>query len=131
MQDMTTWVQPKLLILVPVLNAVAWMLKRRGRVPDNLIPTLLGLLGIVLACCYQAAASPLLDSQGWMEVLFEGVTQGLLCAASAVYLYQIYHQQRKKEQDKDTNQSTEAAADPEKKLQEEFKKAQQKPDGKS
>ena len=87
--DVTAYISPELLILVPVLYIVGMGIKRSSA-DDRIIPLVLGLLGMMLACLYEFATMTATDSVAM--VLFTGVIQGIFCAAGAVYTNQAYKQ---------------------------------------
>lgn len=87
MDEIISYIQPELLILVPVLYLVGMGIKRYGS-DDRVIPLVLGLLGMLLACLYGLANR----SGDVAMVLFTGIIQGVLCAACAVYAHQNYKQ---------------------------------------
>ena len=82
--DVSQYIQPELLILVPVLYLVGEGIKR-SRTPDEVIPLVNGLLGMMLATLYCFATRG--DGSVAMT-LFTGIVQGILCAAAATYLYE-------------------------------------------
>lgn len=82
--DITAYIQPELLILVPVLYLVGEGIKR-SETPDEVIPLVNGLLGMLLATLYCFATR---DGGDVAMVLFTGIVQGILCAAAATYLYE-------------------------------------------
>lgn len=85
------YIEPSLLVLVPVLYLIGMALKRSS-VKDNLIPLIIGACGVLLACMY------LMSSQGvCTESLFAGIVQGVLCAGASVYVNQAYKQITKNE----------------------------------
>lgn len=90
--DIVSYIQPELLILVPVLYLVGMGIKKYGS-DDRVIPIVLGLLGMMLACLYGFATMHAGDSVAMM--LFTGIVQGILCAAAAVYTNQVYKQANK------------------------------------
>ncbi len=92
MENSIKLVNPELLILVPVLNAVGTMLKK-SRFPNDGIPLCLGLIGIALCCLHGYATAPI---QSWSLFFYQNITQGLLIAAASVYSHQIYCQSSKK-----------------------------------
>lgn len=92
--DITAYIQPELLILVPVLYLVGEGIKR-SKTPDDVIPLVNGLLGMMLATLYCFATMKPGDSVAM--VLFTGVIQGILCAAAATYLYECQKNVRKGE----------------------------------
>lgn len=92
MEDIVNYVQPELMILVPVLYLVGIGLKKTSLVSDRLIPVVLALCGIFMATIYVLATN---DIAGWKSVLtaiFTAVTQGILVAGASVFCNQIYKQ---------------------------------------
>ena len=89
MEEIVSYISPELLVLVPVLFMVGAAVKRFGS-DDRVIPLVLGLLGMLLACLYGIATMTASDSVAM--VLFTGIVQGILCAAAAVYSHQLYKQ---------------------------------------
>ena len=92
MEEIVSYINPELLVLVPVLFLVGAAIKRFGS-DDRVIPLVLGLLGMLLACLYGLATMGAGDSVAM--VLFTGLLQGIFCAAAAVYSHQCYHQYQK------------------------------------
>jgi len=90
--DWKEWIRPELMGLVPVLCLIGVGLKRSGRVDNRMIPALLGIIGILAGCLYIVIAEPCYGVRAWMEALFTGVTQGVLCAGASVYVHQMYKQ---------------------------------------
>ena len=82
--DITAYIQPELLILVPVLYLVGEGIKR-SNTPDEVIPLVNGILGMMLATLYCLATR---DGGDVAMVLFTGIVQGVFCAAAATYLYE-------------------------------------------
>jgi hypothetical protein len=107
MTSLEDLVRPELLVMIPALNFIATLMKKRGA-DSTRIPARLGIGGIFLALCYELATIPITDLQSACNILFTGVTQGLLCAAGAVYLHQLKHQREKggMEQNGDTSAPT-------------------------
>ena len=89
--DITAYIQPELLILVPVLYLVGEGIKR-SNTKDEVIPLVNGLLGMMLACLYCFATR---DGGDVAMCLFTGIVQGILCAAAATYAYELQKQGRK------------------------------------
>ena len=86
MEEIASYINPELLILVPVLCLVGMAIKKYGS-DDRVI---LGLLGMLLACLYGIATMTASDSVAM--VLFTGIVQGVLCASASVYAHQSVHQ---------------------------------------
>ena len=89
MEDIASYINPELLVLVPVLCLAGMAIKRYGS-DNRVIPLVLGLMGMMLACLYGVATMRAGDSMAM--VLFTGIVQGILCAAAAVYAHQSVHQ---------------------------------------
>ena len=89
MEDIASYISPELLVLVPALILVGAAIKRYGS-DDRVIPLVLGLVGMLLACLYGIATMSAADSVAM--VLFTGIVQGILCAAASVYAHQSVHQ---------------------------------------
>lgn len=88
-------IKPELLVLVPVLYYVGHCLKRWEAFKDEMIPVAVGGIAIVLAAIYILGVAPIKTPQEFFNALFAATTQGLLCAAAAVYLHQIKKQEEK------------------------------------
>lgn len=96
--SLSQYLQPELLILIPVLFLIGKGLKKAEWVPDKFIPAILGVCGIVIAVIYCFATVTIADGyKGVLMILFTAVTQGILCAGSAVYVDQIVKQAQKDE----------------------------------
>ena len=90
------FIKPELLILIPVLYFIGMGIKRSA-IRDALIPLLLGLSGVLLAGIYLFAATEVVGTQAVFTAIFTAITQGVLCAAAAVYTNQILKQASKDE----------------------------------
>lgn len=86
---MTDYIQPELLVLIPVLYLIAMGIKKSKLIKDKYIPILIGIVGIVLSALYIGEIS--------INALFAAVTQGILCAGTSTYANQIYKQLEKNE----------------------------------
>ena len=83
-------IKPELLVLVPVLYLIGTAIKKSKFLNDNIIPLLLGFIGIALSTMYIcAAADTNIDIN---SIVFSGITQGILCAGATVYINQIIKQ---------------------------------------
>lgn len=92
-------IRPELLILIPVLYFIGIAIKNTKAIADNYIPLLLGVIGIVLATIYVIATTPMDSSANVLQMLFVGVTQGVLCSGCCVYVNQIIKQNQKGDDD--------------------------------
>ncbi len=90
------FIKPELLILIPVLYIVGLGIKK-SKLPDNLIPLILGGISVVLSSAWVIATSDISTLKDVAYVMFISVTQGILSAGASVYINQIYVQSKKKE----------------------------------
>ena len=86
------FIEPELLILIPVLYALGAGLKKPKKIKDNFIPTILGVAGVILAGIWCFANAELSTYQQVATCLFVAITQGVLSAAGSVYVNQIVKQ---------------------------------------
>jgi len=85
------YIKPELLILIPVLYLLGYFMKKSSTIKDNMIPIILGITSILL-CTIWIFGNVQND---FVNCLFAGITQGILCAGVAVYGSQIYIQSKK------------------------------------
>lgn len=88
------FIKPELLILIPVLYAIGICLKKSEKVADSLIPSLIGIAGIILAGLWCLSTTPLSDTQTIVLCVFTAITQGVLCAAGSVFINQLIKQSK-------------------------------------
>ena len=81
---MTDYIQPELMVLIPVLYLIGFALKKSTIFKDKYIPLVLGVVGIALCMVYGFFAKEF--------NLFTTITQGILCAGASTYANQIYKQ---------------------------------------
>lgn len=89
------YIEPKLLILVPVLYLVGLAFKKSSKFQDNIIPIILGIIGIVLCALWVFATNELGSTQNVMIAAFTSIVQGVLVAGLSVYANQIVKQLKK------------------------------------
>lgn len=92
------YINPELLILIPVLNIIGKIIKNTKKISDNMIPLILGGIGILLSIPY-ALVSNVYDTT--QKGIVMGLIQGVLIAGMSVYGHQIFKQI--KENGKDEN----------------------------
>lgn len=90
--DFTTYILPELLILIPVLYAIGYAIKKNAKIADENIPLILCGMGVVLSFLYILSTTPITGSQAWGAAIFAALTQGILCAAAAVLSNQVVKQ---------------------------------------
>ena len=89
--DFTNYVNPELLVLIPVLYLIGRAMKKSGRC-DKHIPLTLGATGILPAVVWVLATHNIGDYQGALMAAFTAIVQGVLCAGAAVYVNQVIKQ---------------------------------------
>lgn len=88
--DVKEYIKPELLVMVPVLYVIGMMMKRTKKIDDRLIPSVLGVVGVILAAAYVLGTEP-----PSMIGAFTAFTQGILAAGMAVYINQQIKQAKK------------------------------------
>lgn len=92
MITITDYIQPELLVLIPVLYLTGEALKKSELMARKHIPISLGIFGIILSLFYMIS-----ECEISIEMVFSAMTQGILCAGASVYANQIYKQAGKDE----------------------------------
>lgn len=93
MEELQQYIQPELLITIPLLYMLGLWLKRSAWFKDERIPLALGGFGIVMALFYTLSTVQITNYQSIFGIVFVSVTQGLLCAGASVYVHQLWKQQ--------------------------------------
>lgn len=88
--DIVQYIQPELLVLIPVLYIVGMGFKKSELIADKMIPMLIGVIGIILAMLYVGAKCGVC-----VESVFTGIVQGILCAGASVFVNQTVKQMGK------------------------------------
>lgn len=95
--EILNFIQPEILILIPVLIIIGLMLKKVEYVKDWTIPIILGATGIILAILILG-----FDKGFQGSIILSGILQGVLSAGMAVYVHQLTIQStRKRIEDED------------------------------
>ena len=92
MDQITEFVKPELMILVPVLYFIGMELKKSESVKDKWIPLILGSIGILMSVFWMIASTVFTGYRDVLMAFFVAVTQGILVAGCSVYINQIYKQ---------------------------------------
>lgn len=90
------FIRPELLILIPALYVVGIGLKK-SKLPDTLIPLILGGISITLSTSWIIASSNISTLKDVAYAIFVSVTQGILCAGASVYFNQLKVQSKKED----------------------------------
>lgn len=85
------FIKPELLILIPVLYLIGYVLTQSKMCSNEKIPIILTICGIGLSTLYIASEEPYS-----LDMVFVGITQGVLVAGASVLGNQIYKQSQKK-----------------------------------
>ena len=93
MEYFLNYIEPELLILIPVLYLIGIAIKK-SKIDNEKIPLILGACGIFVAGIYVFAAEPI-SKDTIFGACFAAITQGVLCAGASVYFNQIYKQAEK------------------------------------
>lgn len=84
------WIYEELLLLIPALYGLGIVLKHMEIINDKFIPIILTVVSVALSCLV------VLSMDGVSaESIFNGVVQGIVCAAVTVYSNQLYKQTTK------------------------------------
>lgn len=90
MENIKDFIQPELLILVPVLYIIGTAIKKTKLINDKYIPLILGAIGIIMACLY------VIPMCGFSAMcIFTSITQGVLVAGGSVYVNEVITQTKK------------------------------------
>ena len=92
--DYQKYIKSELLILIPVLYFIGIGLKK-SKIPDKLIPLILGLASIALSSIWTFATSEVTSPKDIALAIFISITQGILLAGASVYVNQLYVQAKK------------------------------------
>lgn len=96
MEQLINYVNPELLILIPVLYIIGVGFKK-SQLNNKHIPLVLGIAGIVLAAIWTVAKMEAFTLQTVLTGIFAGLTQGILVAGASVYVNQLIKQESKSE----------------------------------
>nr|DAK99152.1 MAG TPA: holin [Caudoviricetes sp.] len=97
MEQITQYITPELLILIPVLYFIGKGIKVTETIKDKYIPLILGASSVALAVVWVLATNPLSTWQDGLMAVFTALVQGVLCAGCSVYVDQIIKQSNKEE----------------------------------
>lgn len=95
MDYIINYINPELIVLVPVLYVRGMMLKAKNAIPDTAIPARLGVAGVLLAAIWCMATVQPVGLWAVLLTLVTAVMQGVLCAGAAVYADQLGKQSAK------------------------------------
>ena len=95
-EEILSFIQPEILILIPVLIILGLMLKKAEYIKDWTIPIILGVIGILFAILILGFENGFIG-----QVILNGILQGILAAGMAVYVHQLTIQSTRKRVEED------------------------------
>ena len=90
------YIEPELIILIPVLFAIGYAIRKNEKIDSRNIPLVLGLIGVILAALWVVSNMSTFTMQGVLIAVFTAIVQGILVAAVAVYANELIKQQKSK-----------------------------------
>ena len=103
MDQITEYIKPELLVLIPVIYFIGIGLKKCSWLTDRMIPIVLGIIGILLSSIYVMATSAP-TWKNWYDIMiavFTAIVQGVLVAGCSTFINQIYKQAIKDDEKED------------------------------
>ena len=95
MDQIMNYINPELLVLVPVLLLTGAGIKHTGAIADKWIPLILGVAGVALSLIWVIANGTYTGPRDVLLAAFTAICQGILVAGAAVYCHQLGKQARK------------------------------------
>lgn len=90
--DITTYIKPELLVLVPVLVIIGAVIKHDTQTDNRWIPLALTVIGVALSAVWVLGTMPIVAWADVATAILTAVVQGVLVAGAAVYGNQLYKQ---------------------------------------
>lgn len=97
MEQIINYVKPELIVAAIVLYFIGMAIKQSETIADKYIPSILGIVGIVICGIYVIATCSLSDVQNIAMAIFTAIVQGVLVAGLSTYVNQVFKQLSKKE----------------------------------
>ena len=91
--DLSVYIEPGMLMLIPVLNLTGYFVKNTKKIKSCYIPVILCVLSVILCALKTVSEKTYGD---FFELIFKSITQGILTAAAAVFSNQVYKQTKAK-----------------------------------
>lgn len=92
-----SYIDPGLLILVPVLYIIGIGFKKMQRFNSAYLPLILGIIGILLSAMYLFIDLQVNNIRDVIEYIFNSLIQGILAAGASVYFNQVKKQMQENE----------------------------------
>ena len=97
MEQIINYVKPELIVAAIVLYFIGMAIKQSETIADKYIPSILGIIGIVICGIYVIATCSLSGIQNIAMAVFTAIVQGILVAGLSTYVNQIFKQLNKEE----------------------------------
>ena len=97
MEQIINYVKPELIVVAIVLYFIGIAIKQSETIADKYIPSILGIVGIVICGIYVIATCDLHGGQNIAMALFTAIVQGILVAGLSNYVNQLIKQNGKEE----------------------------------
>lgn len=95
--ELINYVKPELIVVAVVLYFLGMWFKQADFIKDNLIPLVLGIVGIFVCGIWVCATSQFTGPQDLAMAIFAAITQGILVAGASTYVNQLIKQNGKDE----------------------------------
>lgn len=90
--DVMTYINPELLVLVPVLIIIGSVIKHWTQADNKWIPLVLTIIGIALCVVWVLGTMPIIAWADLSTAILTAIVQGVLVAGAAVYGNQLAKQ---------------------------------------
>lgn len=97
MSQIIEYVKPELLVVAVALYFIGMSIKNTQAIKDKYIPSILGVIGIVLCALWVFSTTTTTGSQQIALAIFTSIIQGVLVAGLSTYVNQIIKQTKKGE----------------------------------
>lgn len=96
-QIIQNYIKPELLVVAIVLYFIGIGLKSTEKISNKYIPSILGIIGIIISAIYVVATSTFNGYQSILMAIFTSIIQGIMVAGLSVYADQLIKQSQKSE----------------------------------
>ena len=97
MEQIINYVKPELIVVAIVLYFIGLAIKQSETIADKYIPSILGIVGIIICGLYVVATCSRGAGQSIAMALFTAIVQGVLVAGLSNYVNQLIKQNGKEE----------------------------------
>lgn len=97
MEQIINYIKPELIVVAIALYFIGMAIKQSETIADKYIPSILGIIGIVICGIYVIATCSLSGIQNIAMAVFTAVVQGILVAGLSNYVNQLIKQMNKNE----------------------------------